>query len=189
MPPCPVGEQNWIATSTRTVVGSTSKWTWSIFWKWERYSLHLQFQTLIAHSMLLVATDNTAILAYIEKQGDTHSFLCTLAWEIWTCHKYNVSLFVCPIAGRLDMIADALSPQTQQTNTEWHLHPSIFWAICRLWDCPHVDLFVTHLIWQLPTFFHQFFILGYAFQPFALTARVVEQIWWTTKEMSDVCDI
>jgi len=88
----------------------------------------IQFQTLIARSMLLVATDSTTVLAYIEKQGGTHSFLqCSLAWEIWMlCYNYHVSLFVCHIAGRLNVIADALSFQTQQTNTEWHLHPSIF---------------------------------------------------------------
>jgi len=54
------------------------------------------FQTLIAQSVLLIATDNTTVLAYIEKQGGTHSsLLCGLAWQIWTLYyRLHVSLSV-----------------------------------------------------------------------------------------------
>jgi len=87
----------------------------------------IHFQTLIARFMLLIAADNTTVLAYIEKQSGIHSFLlCALAWEIWMlCHKLQVSLFVRHIPSRLDVIVNALSRQNQQTNTEWQLHPPV----------------------------------------------------------------
>lgn len=41
------------------------------------------FQSLISQHALLGATNNTIVLAYIEKQGGTHSsFLCSLALQI-----------------------------------------------------------------------------------------------------------
>jgi len=152
------------------------------------------FQTLIAQSALLIATDNTTVLAYIEKQGGTRSStLCALAWQIWSlCHELHVSLSVRHIPGKLNVVADSLSRQLNPVHTEWQLHPQIFQVICRIWDRPHIDLFATHINRQLPTFvspvphpeawevdalsleWSRF--LGYAFPPFALLTRVVEHI-------------
>jgi len=80
----------------------------------------------------------------------------------------------------------------KQNNIEWSLHPSVFKAICDRCDRPHVDLFATHLNRQLPTFISPIphaeawavdamsldwsQILGYAFPPFAMLTRTVEQI-------------
>ena len=42
---------------------------------------------------VLVATDNSTVVAYINKQGGTHSAeMCTLLWKIMTwCHRYQIT--------------------------------------------------------------------------------------------------
>ena len=42
---------------------------------------------------VLVATDNSTVVAYINKQGGTHSEMCALLWKIMTwCHHYHITL-------------------------------------------------------------------------------------------------
>ena len=101
-----------------------------------------------------VATDNSTVVAYINKQGGTHSAeMCALLWKIMTwCHRYHITLKARHIPGCLNVMADLLSRSNQVQSTEWSLHLQVFKQICQKWFTPHVDLFATHLNHILPLY-------------------------------------
>ena len=140
-----------------------TKGLWS---DWEK-RLHINVLELKAVSMalrdfkdqcqnqtVLVATDNSTVVAYINKQGGTHSAeMCALLWKIMTwCHHYHIILKARHIPGCLNVMADILSSSNQVQSTEWSLHPQVFKQICQKWFTPHVDLFATHLNHKLPLY-------------------------------------
>ena len=94
---------------------------------------------------VLVATDNSTVVAYINKQGGTHSAeMCALLWRIMTwCHHSHITLKARHIPGCLNVMADLLSRSNQVQSTEWSLHPQVFEQISQKWFTPHVDLFAT----------------------------------------------
>ena len=70
-----------------------------------------EFQDLCSNNIVLVATDNTTVVAYINKEGGMKSgSLCALLWRIlsWGTKK-QVTLKARHIPSRLNMIADKLS--------------------------------------------------------------------------------
>ena len=96
---------------------------------------------------MLVATDNSTVVAYINNQGGTHSAeMCALLWKImtWCCH-YQITLKARHIPGCLKVMAGLLSRLNQVQSTEWSLHLQLFKQICQKWFTPHVDLFATRL--------------------------------------------
>ena len=118
-------------------------------------SLALQsFKDQCHNQIVLVATDNSTVVAYINKQGGTHSTeMCALLWKIMTwCHHYKIILKARHIPGCLNVMADLLSRSNQVQSTEWSLHPQMFKQICHKWFTPHVDLFVTRLNHKLPLY-------------------------------------
>ena len=60
---------------------------------------------------MLVATDNSTVVAYINKQGGTHSAeMCALLWKIMTwCHHYQITLRDRHIPGCLNVMGNLLS--------------------------------------------------------------------------------
>ena len=52
------------------------------------------FKDQCQNQTVLVATDNSTVVAYINKQGGTHSAeMCALLWKIMTwCHHYRIKL-------------------------------------------------------------------------------------------------
>ena len=114
--------------------------------------LHWQSQ-LIGHTVL-VSTDNSAVVAYINKQGGTKSkTLCRQATELllWS-HAHQIALVARHIPGRLNVLADLLSRPDQILTSEWSLAPRIFKRLMKLWDSPMVDLFATRWNFKLPLF-------------------------------------
>ena len=113
-----------------------------------------QFKDKCQNQTVLVATDNSTVVAYINKQGGTHSAeMCALLWKIMTwCHHYHITLKARHIPGCLNVMADLLSRSHQVQSTEWSLHPQVFRQICQMWFTPHVDLFATHLNHKLPLY-------------------------------------
>ena len=111
------------------------------------------FKDQCQNQTVLVATDNSTVVAYINKQGGTHSAeMCALLWKIMTwCHHYHITLKARHIPGCLNVMAD-LSRSNQVQSTEWSLHPQVFKQICQKWFTPHVDLFATHLNHKLPLY-------------------------------------
>ena len=79
-------------------------------------SLALQsFRDQCQNQTVLVATDNSTVVAYINKQGGTHSAeMCSLLWKIMTfCHHYQITLKARNIPGCLNVMADLLSRSNQ----------------------------------------------------------------------------
>ena len=102
------------------------------------------FKDQCQNQTVLVATDNSTVVAYINKQGGTHSVeMCALLRKIMTwCH----------IPGCLNVMADLLSRSNQVQSTEWSLDPQVFKQICHKWFTPHVDLFATRLNHKVPLY-------------------------------------
>ena len=70
-----------------------------------------EFQDLCANRIVLVATDNTTVVSYINKEGGMRSdTLCALLWRTLTwCTRHQVTLKARHIPGRLNVVADKLS--------------------------------------------------------------------------------
>ena len=182
---------------------NSTKGLWS---EWEK-RLHINVLELKAVSLalrdfkdqcqnqtVLVATDNSTVVAYINKQGGTHSAeMCALLWKIMTwCHHYHITLKARHIPGCLNVMADLLSRSNQVQSTEWSLHPQVFKQICRKWFTPHVDLFATHLNHKLPLYVSPIpdprawnidalninwtNLTAYAYPPTALLHKVIQKI-------------
>ncbi|XP_069109293.1 uncharacterized protein [Argopecten irradians] len=112
------------------------------------------FRKILHSKVVCVATDNSTVVAYLERQGGTRSHvLCALAIRVLLlCQEMQLTILVKHLPGRLNVLADTLSRRRQPVLTEWQLNPSIFEGICQVWDRPHIDLFATSLNNQLPTF-------------------------------------
>ena len=68
---------------------------------------------------VLVATDNTTVVAYINKEGGMRSgSLCALLWRLCWCNLRQVVLKARHIPGHLNVIADKLSHQGHIIQTE-----------------------------------------------------------------------
>ena len=113
-----------------------------------------EFQDLCVGKIVLVATDNTTVVAYINKEGGMRSGpLCALLWRILTwCSQRQVTLKARHIPGHLNVIADKLSRLGQTIQTEWSLLPEVFQQICIQWHRPQIDLFATRFNHKLPQF-------------------------------------
>ena len=70
-----------------------------------------EFQELCTGKIVLVASDNTTVVAYINKEGGMRSGpLCAVLWRILTwCSQKQVTLKARHIPGHLNVIADKLS--------------------------------------------------------------------------------
>ena len=113
-----------------------------------------EFRTLRYKKTVLIATDNTTVVAYINKEGGMKSgSLCALLWRILSwCTRQQITVRARHIPGRLNVIADKLSRLGQTIQTEWSLHPEVFQAVCSRWHQPQVDLFATRFNNKLPKF-------------------------------------
>ena len=90
------------------------------------------FELLCRNQIVLVATDNTTVVAYINKQGGMKSgSLCALLWRLLSgCHPRGIVLRARHIPGRLNVIADKLSRHNQVIQTEWSLDQTVFNLLC-----------------------------------------------------------
>ena len=91
---------------------------------------------------VMIATDNTTVLSYFNKQGGTHFHtLLRLAVDLFLW--LHIAIRARHISGCLNVIADCLSGSNQPITTEWSLHPEILSRIFRTWGTPTVDMFAT----------------------------------------------
>ncbi len=103
---------------------------------------------------VLVCTDNTAVVSYINHQGGPHSRpLYKLAHQIlvWSQDKF-LSLRAVYIPGNLNVGADILSRQGPRPG-EWRLHPEVVKQIWRVFGQAQVDLFATHQTLHCPLWY------------------------------------
>ena len=112
------------------------------------------FEHLCRDQIVLVATDNTTVVSYINKQGGMKSgSLCALLWRLLSwCHPRGIVLRARHIPGRLNVIADKLSRHNQVIQTEWSLSQQVFNHLCSIWGRPQTDLFATRFNHKLPQF-------------------------------------
>ena len=105
-------------------------------------------------SYVLVSSDNTTVVAYINKLGGTKSWILwqetQMLFQIVT--EQNIQLSARYIPGKLNVIADGLSRRGQILPTEWSLHPRVVELVFNHWGAPLVDLFATRLNHKCPTF-------------------------------------
>ena len=153
-----------------------------------------EFSNLCVGKIVLVATDNTTVVAYINKEGGMRSGpLCALLWRILTwCSQRQVTLKARHIPGRLNVIADKLPRLGQTIQTEWSLLPEVFQQICNQWHLPQIDLFAMRFNHKLPQFVSPVpdslavavdaltlpweDLDAYAFPPTAILGKVVEKL-------------
>ena len=79
-----------------------------------------QAKTFIHHSCIMISTDNTTVVSYINKQGGTHSpNLCVEVWKIlnW-CLEQDIVIRVRHIPGKFNILADRLSRLDKPIKTE-----------------------------------------------------------------------
>ena len=108
----------------------------------------------IHHSCVMIATDNTQVVSYINKHGGTHSpNLCVEVWEILHWYlEYHIMIRVCHIPGRFNILADHLSRLDRPLKTEWALDQSVANSIFQMLNYPNVDLFATRFNHKLPLY-------------------------------------
>ena len=144
--------------------------------------------------IILIATDNTTVVSYINKEGGMRSgSLCALLWRLLSwCNRRQIVLRARHIPGRLNVIADKLSRSTQVVQTEWSLLQEVFDHLCARWHTPRVDLFATRYNHKLPKFVSPVpdpqawrvdalslnweYMDAYAFPPVSLLGKVVSKI-------------
>ena len=82
-----------------------------------------KFQKLLQNKQVLVRTDNTTVVQYINKQGGTHSLqLCQQACDLWMfALEHKIVLKSAHIAGVTNILADQLS-RIKIRATEWELN-------------------------------------------------------------------
>ena len=137
---------------------------WSIIYKKQHINVLEMKAVLLAlqafavhikgHSVLL-ATDNTTVAAYINKQGGD-SFPDLVQPSSGSCRV------VCkeqgPFEGQVSarppecLSRRSLSRKGAVVQTEWSLNQKVASQIFHVWGSPHIDLFATHLNRKLPLF-------------------------------------
>jgi hypothetical protein len=146
-----------------------NEWQVSRLWSHEDLKLHINVLELKAvryayeiwqshygpGTKWLIFSDNTTVVAYINKQGGTKSrtlccqaeILCRLAW------RNGHILRARHIPGKRNVWADQLSRPTKVLGTEWSLCPLVFQRIKGFAFEPQIDLFATSVNTKVPVFY------------------------------------
>ena len=145
-------------------------------------------------SHILVSTDNTTVMAYINHQGGLRSWPMFKETEplLQLAEDNRWSLTAKHVPGKLNVLADLLSRRHQAISTEWRLHPEAVKLLCDKWGPPNIDLFATHLnkqfsiyvspvidpgAWQVDALSFQWENLSaYAFPPYQIMPQVLHKI-------------
>ena len=153
-----------------------------------------QAKTFIHHSCIMISTDNTTVVSYINKQGGTHSpNLCIRVWKIlnW-CLEQDIVTRVRHIPGKFNILADCLSRLDKPIKTEWALDQTVANSVFQMVNFLNVDLFATRVNHRLPLYVSPVqdykalaidalsmdwnHLHAYAFPPFILIPAVLEKI-------------
>ena len=174
-------------------------------WSNNEAKMHINCQELLAAYLaiksfvkdqsnicVLLRTDNSSALTYINKFGGTVSQeLNQIAKELWTwCFQRNITITAAFLPGVSNVAADHES-RHMMDRSDWRLNPQIFEKINQIFGPQEVDLFASRLTTQLPTYVSwrpdpsawaiDAFTLnwshfkGYANPPWNLIAKVLNQ--------------
>ena len=134
--------------------------------------------------------DSIVSLSYLIKIGRTRNkYLTVLRKEIWDyLLRKEITITAEYLTGLLSVEADTQS----RTASEWKLNPMIFQKIYKYRGAPEIDLFVSRISHQLPSYiswkldlysqrrdaFQIFWTnkKGYPFPPFCLIGRILKKI-------------
>ena len=148
---------------------------------------HLRGQTVAVYS------DNSTALAYLRKQGGTHSSSLNEVVQVLLrlCEAQSVRLLPQFIPDHLNVLADSLSRRSQVLGSEWTLCPQAFAELLRRWPAT-IDLFATAMTHRLPVYFSPMYdpmsagtdamlqswdgLQAYAFPLFGLLPRVLAKV-------------
>ena len=102
------------------------------------------FLPFLKNQNVLIRTDNTTVMHYINKQGGTRSRpLCHMSWDLWNLVlKNNMQIKAAHIMGKRNYLADLLSRKEIRSG-EWVLKSSVVNSLFALWGQPMIDLFAT----------------------------------------------
>ena len=112
------------------------------------------FEPCISGRHVLVRTDNTTTMCYINKQGGLRSrVLHQLAHKLilW-CDKHLLSVRACHVPGLLNAGADLLS-RGPLRYADWSLHPEVAAQIWDRFGVPVIDLYASEENAKCPRFF------------------------------------
>jgi hypothetical protein len=147
----------------------------------------------VAGKTVLCQSDNTTVVAYVNKQGGTRSWdLCQEAVKLWEfCIQYQITPIAIHLPGVRNQLADLLSRRRVNHN-EWTMKPEVCHQIFQTLGTPDLDLFATFQNRKCPVFcswtwdqralitdafrIHWGSVLGYAFPPVKLIPRVLRKI-------------
>ena len=98
--------------------------------------------------------DNTTAIAYLNQLGGTRSLvLSNLVAELWSwALNRGMILSAEHLPGKWNTQEDQES-RHYQDSSDWHLDPSLFLALMKIWGPCQIDLFANWLNAQLPGFF------------------------------------
>lgn len=112
------------------------------------------FQTLLTQSAVLIRSDNTATVAYINHQeGLRSTSMMKVARDIlmWA-HAHSISLKAVYLPGKINHGADMLS-RGGPVPGEWRLHPRVVQMIWQRFGRAQVDLFASRDTTHCPLWF------------------------------------
>jgi hypothetical protein len=176
-------------------------------WSLQESSLHINllelkavflslkaFIHILKGKVVLVMTDNTTVMSYINKSGGTRApQLCILAFQmlLW-CKEQGIVLSASHIPGVENVLADKLSRKVVVLSSEWSLHQKVANLIFQILGKPHVDLFASMGNQKLSCFCSRILqneafatdslriswkgLWGYAFPPLAILPLVLSKI-------------
>ena len=103
------------------------------------------FAPLLQGHRVRLYCDNATAIAYLRKEGGTHSdSLSRLAEDILLqCDRLSISLLPIHLPGVRNVKADALSRRGVALPGEWSLMPQVLLPIFQEWGTPLIDLFAT----------------------------------------------
>ena len=143
----------------------------------------------LENKVVLVKTDNTTVMCYINKQGGGDSIPKSVHFDLEYVSVGNKTQDSLDSATR---IGSEQSRGSKIKNTEWTLKKSVVQTIFQMWEIPHVDLFATRLNHQIQTFVSPFpdelaltvdalsiswkGVIGYAYPPIVLIPKVLQKI-------------
>jgi len=112
------------------------------------------FEHLVVGRSVLIQSDNRTVVAYINRQGGTHSIpLCMMVLSLWEwCILKGMHLLAAHISGTENVQADFLSRGSSLSN-EWMLLKEVFLKICRRAPVRlEIDLFASAMYALRPKF-------------------------------------
>ena len=151
------------------------------------------FLHLLRGQSLSLFTDNPSALAYLRKQGGTRSAtLNSVAQTILRlCETNDVLLLPQFVPGKLSVLADSLSRDSQVLGSEWTLCQEVCQELFHCWSA-NIDLFTTSMNHRLPAYFSPVVdtqalatdamtqcwdgLQAYAFPPFGFILNVLAKV-------------